>query len=112
MEDPIGQRSMPGQAPAAVSADPAPVGWSDLREWLALIEADGRLMRIGKPVDPDEELAAITVMATRREDSPALLFENLAGNRAAPACSPTCSAPARSATRSQSASTRHCRPPT
>ncbi len=81
MEDPIGQRSMPGQAPAAASADPAPVGWRDLREWLALIEADGRLMRIGKPVDPDEELAAITVMATRREDSPALLFENFAGNR-------------------------------
>src|SRR5215831_4367293 len=57
------------------------VDWRDLREWLALIERNGLLQRIDQPVDPDEELAAITFMATRREDAPALLFENLAGDR-------------------------------
>ena len=60
---------------------PSPVGWRDLREWLALIERNGQLQRIGKPVDADEELAAITYMATRRENAPALLFENIAGDR-------------------------------
>jgi UbiD family decarboxylase len=54
--------------------------WNDLREWLALIERHGQLKRIGKPVDVDEELAAIGFMATRREDAPALLFENILGN--------------------------------
>jgi 4-hydroxy-3-polyprenylbenzoate decarboxylase len=59
----------------------APVGWRDLREWLALIERNGLLKRITAPVDPDEELAAITFMATRREDAPALLFEKPLGDR-------------------------------
>ena len=59
----------------------AAVGWRDLREWLALVEANGHLQRISRPVDPDEEMAAITFMATRREDAPALLFDNLAGDR-------------------------------
>ena len=77
MEDPTAPRPMPATAPA----DRAPVRWRDLRDWLALVEADGRLQRIGQPVDPDEELAAVTFMATRRGNSAALLFENLAGNR-------------------------------
>src|SRR5262245_53183662 len=59
----------------------APVAWRDLREWLSCIERHGLLKRIDKPVDPDEELAAIAFMATRREDAPALLFTNLAGDR-------------------------------
>jgi len=46
----------------------------DLREWLAAIEDAGELKRIDKPVDLEEELSAITYMATRREDAPALLF--------------------------------------
>jgi 3-polyprenyl-4-hydroxybenzoate decarboxylase len=49
--------------PATALKD-APVGWRDLREWLALIDARGRLLRIDQPVDPEEELAAITFMAT------------------------------------------------
>ena len=57
------------------------VSWRDLREWIALIERNGELQRIGKPVDADEELAAITYMATRNEKAPALLFENIAGDR-------------------------------
>jgi UbiD family decarboxylase len=46
----------------------------DLREFLTLIEAAGELKRIAAAVDLDEELAAITYMASRREDAPALLF--------------------------------------
>mgnify|MGYP003694251537 CR=1 FL=1 len=37
--------------------------------------------RINAPVDPDEELAAITFMAGTHPETPALLFSNLVGNR-------------------------------
>src|SRR5712691_2965429 len=70
--------------PAAVAVGPneaRPVAWRDLREWLALIEAHGLLKRIDKPVDADEELAAIAYLATRRENAPALLFENITDDR-------------------------------
>src|SRR5882724_11777352 len=76
MEDRIGERPL-----AAAPSEAAPLPWRNLREWVALIDAKGMLQRIDKPVDPDEELAAITFMATRREDAPALLFENLAGDQ-------------------------------
>src|SRR5947207_241482 len=66
---------------AAGSNAARPVAWRDLREWLALIEAHGLLKRINKPVDADEELAAIAYLATRRENAPALLFETIAGDR-------------------------------
>jgi UbiD family decarboxylase len=79
MEERITQRSEPAAA-ARAAPDTAPVGWHDLRDWLALIDANGLLKRIDKPVDPDEELAAITFMATRRDDAPALLFQALAGD--------------------------------
>jgi 4-hydroxy-3-polyprenylbenzoate decarboxylase len=58
-----------------------PVGWRDLRDWLRLVEAAGEVKRIDAPVDPDEELAAITFMAGRTKATPALLFNNLVGNR-------------------------------
>jgi UbiD family decarboxylase len=74
MEEQISRGSVPTTA-----LKDAPVGWRDLREWLALIDASGRLLRIDQPVDPEEELAAITFMATRRENAPALLFEVLGG---------------------------------
>jgi hypothetical protein len=32
------------------------------------------------PVDPDEELGAVTLLATRQDKSPALLFENMTGD--------------------------------
>jgi UbiD family decarboxylase len=76
MEDRIGERPL-----AAAPSKAAPLPWRDLREWLALVDAHGMLQRIDKPVDPDEELAAITFMATRREGAPALLFQTLAGDR-------------------------------
>ena len=74
MEERIVARSATNDVASAVT------GWRDLREWLALVEANGLLKRITQSVDPDEELAAITFMASRREDAPALLFEKLAGD--------------------------------
>lgn len=76
MEERMLERLDPGARPQSVRA----ASWRDLRDWLALIEGQGQLKRIDKPVDPDEELSAIAFMATRREDAPALLFDNIAGN--------------------------------
>ncbi len=53
------------------------VGWRSLRDWLGVVEKAGQLKRIAAPVDQVEELSAITYMATRREDAPALLFETV-----------------------------------
>ena len=61
--------------------DRTPVAWRDLRDWLKLVEQAGQLKRIDAPVDPDEELGAITFMAGRNTDAPALLFDNLVGNQ-------------------------------
>ena len=47
----------------------------DLRDWLERIEEAGELHRITAPVRLDEELGAITYMAARDEDAPALMFE-------------------------------------
>lgn len=55
-------------------------GARDLRDWLARIDSSGELCRITAPVDANEELAAITYMATRYEDAPALLFEQIRNN--------------------------------
>src|ERR1051325_4950830 len=55
------------------------VRWNDLREWIGLVEKAGLLKRIRASVALEEELSAITFMATRSEDAPALLFENLDG---------------------------------
>jgi UbiD family decarboxylase len=70
----------PAGTPSYISNRRA-VGWRDLRDWLSLVEAAGELKRITARVDPDEELSAITYMASRSENSAALLFENLADDR-------------------------------
>ncbi len=57
--------------PAAAGARHCP---RDLREWLSAIDQAGELKRIDATVDLDEELGAITYMATRNERAPALLF--------------------------------------
>lgn len=69
----ISHPSLPAKAAPAAN-------WRDLREWIALIERHGALKRIREPVDADEELSAITYMATRDESAPALLFETIAGD--------------------------------
>ena len=74
------ERSVERPGTNAGSNERTPVAWRDLREWLALVEANGQLKRIDKPVDPDEELAAIAYLATQREAAPALMFEALHGD--------------------------------
>jgi len=69
----------PGAPPSATETSPE-IGPRDLREWLALVEADGGLHRISASVDADQELAAATYMAARDENSPALMFETIKDN--------------------------------
>lgn len=78
MDEPTVDR--PFAAPAGANQS-APVAWRDLRDFVALAEANGLVKRIAQPVDADEELAAIAYLATRREDAPALMFEAIAGDR-------------------------------
>ncbi|MDP4594934.1 MAG: UbiD family decarboxylase [Beijerinckiaceae bacterium] len=53
-------------------------GPKDLRDWLDLVEADGGLKRISAPVSMKEEMSALTLMVAQDENSPALLFEQVA----------------------------------
>jgi UbiD family decarboxylase len=66
----------PLSAAESPNSDPKPKS-RDLREWLALIESRGQLLTIDAEVDPEEELSAITFMATQRRGCQALLFRNL-----------------------------------
>jgi UbiD family decarboxylase len=71
-------------SPSRRGADQAPPDGRtcprDLREWLAAVEAAGALKTIRQPVSLDEELSAITLMATRQDhEAPALLFEAFEG---------------------------------
>jgi 4-hydroxy-3-polyprenylbenzoate decarboxylase len=52
----------------------------DLREWIALLEREGELVRIAAEVDPDLEITEI-VDRTVKSGGPALLFENPKGAR-------------------------------
>src|SRR5438105_3932165 len=48
---------------------------ADLRSWIALLEREGELVRIGAEVDPELEVTEI-VDRTVKAGGPALLFEN------------------------------------
>jgi 4-hydroxy-3-polyprenylbenzoate decarboxylase len=52
---------------------------SDLREWIALLEREGELVRIGAEVDPDLEITEI-VDRVVKSGGPALLFERPKGS--------------------------------
>ncbi len=52
---------------------------SDVREWIALLEREGELVRIGAEVDPHLEVTEI-VDRTVKAGGPALLFENPKGS--------------------------------
>ncbi len=56
------------------------LGWRDLRDWLALVDKAGELKCIEAPVDPIEEIGAITLLATREDKAPALMFEHMEGD--------------------------------
>src|SRR5476649_209953 len=51
----------------------------DLREWIALLEREGELVRVGAEVDPHLEVTEI-VDRTVRAGGPALLFEHPKGS--------------------------------
>src|SRR6476646_1839623 len=53
---------------------------SDLREWIALLEREGELVRVAAEVDPDLEITEIADR-TVAAGGPALLFENVKGSR-------------------------------
>jgi 4-hydroxy-3-polyprenylbenzoate decarboxylase len=48
---------------------------ADLREWIALLESEGELVRVGAAVDPHLEITEITDRIVKA-GGPALLFEN------------------------------------
>ena len=48
---------------------------ADLRAWIALLEREGELVRIGAEVDPDLEITEINDRVVK-SGGPALLFEN------------------------------------
>src|SRR5205085_2873446 len=52
---------------------------ADLREWIALLEREGELVRVGAEVDPDLEITEI-VDRTVKAGGPALLFERPKGS--------------------------------
>ena len=51
----------------------------DLRDWIALLEREGELVRVGAEVDPDLEITEI-VDRTVKAGGPALLFEHPKGS--------------------------------
>src|SRR6187399_635642 len=51
----------------------------DLRDWIALLEREGELVRVGVEVDPHLEITEI-VDRTVKSGGPALLFENVKGS--------------------------------
>ena len=53
---------------------------ADLREWIALLEREGELVRVAAEVDPDLEITEI-VDRTVKAGGPALLFERPKGSR-------------------------------
>lgn len=55
------------------------VKYRDLREFIAVLEADGELKRISVPVDPNLEMTEICDRVLRQE-GPALLFDNPTGS--------------------------------
>jgi 4-hydroxy-3-polyprenylbenzoate decarboxylase len=57
------------------------VQWRDLREFLALADQLGLLKTIDATVDPDRELAALSILATsENEAAPAFLFRSFPNN--------------------------------
>src|SRR6266508_3850714 len=51
----------------------------DLREWIALLEREGELVRVAAEVDPELEITEINDR-TVKAGGPALLFENVKGS--------------------------------
>src|SRR4026209_44917 len=57
---------------------PSPV--ADLREWIALLEREGELVRVRAEVDSEREITEPPARCAKPR-GPALLFENVKGSR-------------------------------
>src|SRR5580765_5910849 len=53
---------------------------ADLRDWIALLEREGELVRVDAEVDADLEITEINDRVVK-SGGPALLFENVKGSR-------------------------------
>jgi 4-hydroxy-3-polyprenylbenzoate decarboxylase len=66
----------------APASDTPPVAWRDLRDWLELVDQRGGLARVKAEIDTQEEMSAITLLATQKDtEAPALLFEKPKGDK-------------------------------
>ncbi len=76
-------RAQPGAVAIVAEGDRAtPI--QDLREWLARVDEIDELVRVGQPVDWDEEMGAIGYLVAKQQPSPAILFENPRGYENSP----------------------------
>ena len=48
---------------------------TDLRDWLQRVDDIGELLTVDEPVDPIEEMSAVTYLVAKQSPSPAVLFE-------------------------------------
>src|SRR5579859_255623 len=56
----------------------------DLRDWLDRVDEIGELVCVEEPVDPIEEMGAVTYLVAKQSPSPAVVFESAAGYEANP----------------------------
>ncbi len=56
----------------------------DLRQWLDSVDQLGELVCVDQPVDPIEEMGAVTYLVAKQSPSPAVLFERPAGFESSP----------------------------
>jgi UbiD family decarboxylase len=56
----------------------------DLRQWLSCVDQLGELVCIDQPVDPVEEMGAVTYLVAKQSPSPAVLFERSSGYESSP----------------------------
>src|SRR5688500_11761559 len=69
--------TIPAPVTPRAAAPAGPI--QDLREWLERVDGIGELVRVSQPVDPDEDMSAVTYLLAKRQPSPALLFEKASG---------------------------------
>jgi 4-hydroxy-3-polyprenylbenzoate decarboxylase len=75
---------VPRSKSAAIANQGAGGAIQDLREWLARVDQIGELVRVGEPVDRDEEMSAISYLVAKQQPSPAVLFERAKGFERSP----------------------------
>src|SRR5947209_9630512 len=56
----------------------------DLRQWLSRVEELGELVCVDQPLDPIEEMGAVTYLVAKQMPSPAVLFERPKGFESSP----------------------------